>query len=96
MTVSPCGAICNECPFYNTECSGCKNLDGKVFWSKDVAENGVCPLYDCSVNEKHLGSCGKCKELPCKLFYNMKDPNMTDDQHQESIVKRVEVLKIRN
>jgi len=96
MLISPCGAICDECPFYYNDCTGCKKLDGKVFWSADAAENGICPMYDCSVNKKEYGSCSKCKELPCQLFYNMKDPGMTDEQHQESIVKRIEVLKKSN
>ncbi|MFZ4401455.1 MAG: DUF3795 domain-containing protein [Bacteroidales bacterium] len=93
MLVSPCGIICDECPYYQKECKGCRNLDGQVFWSADVTEKGICPLYDCSVNSKELGSCGKCNELPCTLYYTMKDPDSTEEQHQESIIKRVDVLK---
>jgi len=93
MLVSPCGIICNKCPYYMNLCKGCKNLDGKVFWSADVSENGICPMYDCSVNEKEFGSCSKCDELPCELFYNTKDPDITDEEHQASILKRVDVLK---
>ncbi len=93
MLVSPCGAICDECPFYNNTCTGCKNLDGKVFWAADFTNNKICPMYDCAVNTKEFGSCSKCKELPCQLFFDMKDPNMSDEQHRESITKRVEVLK---
>ena len=52
MLVSPCGIICDECPFYNNTCKGCKNINGKVFWSADFTANGVCPLYDCSINNK--------------------------------------------
>jgi hypothetical protein len=93
MLISPCGIICDECPFYNHACSGCKNLEGKVFWSADITENGSCPMYDCAVDVKQLGNCGTCNELPCELFYATKDPDISDDQHQESIVKRVNVLK---
>jgi hypothetical protein len=93
MLISPCGAICDECPFYMKPCIGCRNLDGKVFWSDEVSESGICPMYNCSVNDKGFDSCGKCKDLPCEMFYNMKDPNMTEEQHQESIVKRVKTLK---
>lgn len=96
MLVSPCGIICNECPFYNNACDGCKNIDGKVFWSADVTENGICPMYDCSINDKKICNCGKCKELPCQLFYNTKDPEITEEQHQESILKRVAVLRVNN
>lgn len=93
MLISPCGVLCDECPFYKNPCDGCRNLEGKVFWSGDVTENGKCPMYDCAVNIKNYGSCGKCNDLPCELFYKMKDPNMTDAEHQESIIKRVIVLK---
>ncbi len=93
MLISPCGALCEECPFYKNPCKGCRNLEGKVFWSGDAAENGICPIYDCSVNTKEVGSCGKCSELPCKLFFEMKDTNISEEEHQESIVKRAKLLR---
>ena len=52
MLVSPCGLICDECPYYQKECKGCRNVEGKVFWSADFTENGKCPMYDCSINKK--------------------------------------------
>ncbi|NVN94566.1 MAG: DUF3795 domain-containing protein [Bacteroidetes bacterium] len=96
MLVSPCGIICSECPYYNNECTGCKNNEGKVFWSKDVTENGICPMYDCSINNKKLSNCGKCNEIPCQLYYNTKDPDISEEQHQESILERVAVLRVNN
>lgn len=93
MLVSPCGAKCEECPFYQNPCTGCKSLNGKVFWAADHIESGICPMYDCAVNNKEYGSCGKCKDLPCDMFYNMKDPNMTDEEHQKSISDRVNTLR---
>jgi len=53
----------------------------------------TCPLYDCSVNQRKFKDCGGCAELPCKLFLEMKDPNSTDEQHKEGLVKRVATLK---
>jgi hypothetical protein len=96
MLVSPCGIICDECPFYNNSCNGCKNLNGKVFWSENFTGNGVCPMYDCAVNDKKLSNCGKCKELPCQLYHNTKDPDISEEVHQESILNRVAVLRVVN
>ncbi|MCX6232198.1 MAG: DUF3795 domain-containing protein [Bacteroidetes bacterium] len=93
MLVSPCGINCDNCPFYKSGCEGCKNLKGKVFWSADFTGNGICPMYDCSVNNKNISNCGKCKDLPCDLYYNTKDPDISEEQHQKSILKRVSVLK---
>jgi hypothetical protein len=53
----------------------------------------VCPMYDCAVNKKGFKNCGDCGELPCQLFLNMKDPNSTDEEHQASIGRRVNLLK---
>jgi len=50
-------------------------------------------MYDCSINKKEFHNCGECGELPCNLFTDMKDPNMSDEEHKESITKRVNVLK---
>lgn len=44
MLVSPCGAKCEECPFYQNPCTGCKSLNGKVFWAADHIESGICPI----------------------------------------------------
>jgi hypothetical protein len=96
MLVSPCGIICNECPYYNNECKGCKNIDGKVFWAADITGNGKCPMYSCAIDDKKLSNCGKCSDLPCQLYYDTKDPDSTEEQHQETILKRVAVLRVNN
>jgi hypothetical protein len=36
-----------------------------------------------------------CSELPCQMFREMKDPNITEEQHQKSIAVRVIRLKER-
>ncbi|HOZ30727.1 MAG TPA: DUF3795 domain-containing protein [Bacteroidales bacterium] len=93
MNISACGLICDNCQFFNKECTGCHQTKGKPFWTAFQENVSVCPLYDCSVNKKNLKDCGGCNELPCKLFYNLKDPNTTEEQHLESIKTRVSVLK---
>jgi hypothetical protein len=92
MVISACGIICDSCPFYNKGCIGCNEVKGKPFWTKDMP-TGICQLFDCAVNIKQYKSCGECPELPCKLFYELKDPNISEEEHQASIINRVKVLK---
>jgi hypothetical protein len=93
MTLSACGLICDECEFFNKTCTGCINVKGSTFWAKEMMPSKICPLYDCSVNKKGYKDCGGCSELPCKMFREMKDPNSTEEQHQKSLLKRVELLR---
>lgn len=93
MLLSACGLKCDECEFFNKTCKGCYNVQGSTFWAIEMMPEKVCPLYDCSVNKKGLKSCGGCNRLPCELFLRMKDPNSTEEEHQESILKRVALLK---
>lgn len=93
MEVSACGLKCNECQFYNNPCSGCYKVEGKTFWAKESMPNKICTLYDCAINERKYKSCGNCTELPCKQFKELKDPNITEEEHINSIKKRVDLLK---
>lgn len=96
MILSACGLICDECSFYGKECNGCMAVKGQTFWAKEMMPNHTCPLFNCSVNEKGFRSCGDCEELPCRLFREMKDPNSTEEEHQLSLVERVDRLKASN
>jgi hypothetical protein len=93
MIISACGLLCEECEFFNSNCSGCHQVKGQTFWAKEMMPGKTCPLYSCSVNQRHLKDCGGCKDLPCKLFLEMKDPNSTEEQHREGIKLRVARLK---
>jgi hypothetical protein len=93
MTISACGLICDNCEYFNTTCTGCINVQGSTFWAKDMMPTKVCPMFDCSVNKKHFKNCGDCKDLPCKMFLEMKDPKSTDEEHQKSIAVRVGRLR---
>jgi hypothetical protein len=93
MLVSACGLICNECHFFRKECAGCFNVSGSPFWAKDITQNGVCPLYDCSINERGYKNCGDCKELPCTMFTDLKDPNVSEEEHRKALEKRVAILR---
>ena len=92
MTESACGITCTECPFFGKECPGCYAVKGKTFWAAGATRNGVCALYDCSVNARNYSSCGDCAELPCKTFLEQKDPNSSEEEHRKSIEVRVKAL----
>jgi hypothetical protein len=74
------------------ECKGdCETLKGKVYWAKYIGVE-VCPVYQC-VQDHGLKSCGDCEKLPCQLWFTLKDPSMTDAEHEKSIKDRVKLLK---
>jgi len=94
MLLSSCGLKCDECEYFNTTCTGCIDVKGSTFWAKEMMPGKVCPLYDCAVNRKNLKNCGGCSELPCKLFYDMKDPKSTEEEHLKSIAERTALLRV--
>lgn len=91
LELTVCGCNCTECPQLGTQCNGCNAICGKVYWAAYIGTD-ICPIYKC-VGEKKLGDCGECAELPCKIWIDMKDPEWTDEQHQESIRVRVKALR---
>ena len=93
MILSACGLICDECEYFNNTCTGCINVKGSTFWAVEMLPDKVCPLYDCSINRNSFRNCGDCGELPCKMFREMKDPSLSDEEHQKSIVTRVSALR---
>lgn len=92
MEISNCGLVCAECNFYQKECEGCYKVKGKTFWAEEMPGK-VCPLYFCAIHNKKLKSCGECDELPCKMFLEIRDPNISDEEYQRSIEQRVKRLK---
>ena len=91
MMLSPCGIDCEQCEYFDS-CGGCYTIEGKPFYIKDFGVE-VCPMYECPVVKKGYKSCAECPELPCQIFYDWKDPSMTDEEHIGSINSRVEILK---
>jgi len=92
MKISACGLVCNDCQFSRKECPGCFLVKGKPFWTAEATASGICPLYDCSINQKGYRNCGECDELPCNRFTELKDPNISDTEHQKSIQDRINNL----
>ncbi len=92
MEISNCGLICEECGFYQQKCGGCYKVGGQTFWARELPEK-ICPLFDCSTKKKQLKNCGDCKELPCKIFIELKDPNVSEEDHKKMLDIRVKRLK---
>ena len=99
MNISCCGINCSTCPFTETvhegmtePCKGCHAVAGKLFWTQYLGLD-VCPIYQCCVNENQYHHCGQCEQLPCEIYFNTKDPSLSEDEHQKSINDRVDVLK---
>lgn len=78
-TISSCGTICTECEYYPTECKGCREIKGKVFWLEYTGES-VCDIYECC-HEKKYNHCGQCGELPCSR-YERDDPTKTPEENE--------------
>jgi hypothetical protein len=90
--LNPCGVSCSECSWLAKGCAGCRELNGKPFWTSEHTEKGVCPIYDCSVNNKKLQHCGECEKLPCQTFTGLRDPSMSDEEYQQSLKNRISNL----
>jgi hypothetical protein len=93
QNISACGLVCSDCEFFGKTCDGCYAVKGSTFWAKEMMPSKVCPLFDCSFNQRGYHSCGNCAELPCATFLQMKDPNSSEEEHQKMLIVRKELLK---
>ncbi len=93
MVVCVCGSDCDSCEAFKASlCKGCNQTHGKIFWANMLGKE-ICPIYDCAVNNKKFTNCSPCKELPCKIFYDVKEPNTTQEEHRKGVERRVGRLK---
>ena len=90
LDISCCGTECKKCSFYGNTCEGCNECRGKVF---HAPAGRACPIYECSVKNKKLRNCSQCSELPCKVWWETKDPRLSDEAFEKSIKERVNNLK---
>lgn len=88
-SLSCCGTECSVCSYYGSMCRGCNESAGKVF---HAPEGQACPIYACSIDQKKRAGCGGCKELPCEIWRNTKDPSMSEEEFENNIRQRVERL----
>lgn len=89
-----CGIYCGSCDFLGEQCKGCGYVEGRPFWTAEIPSR-ICPLHDCCRNQKDLEHCGLCAEFPCKKFLELRDPNMSDEEFQQSLDGRQKDLKRR-
>lgn len=91
---SVCGVICEtDCRAYKVECDGCNKLDGKVSWAVFYGKDH-CPIYAC-VSEKGLSSCVDCGLAPCDVWFQTRNPEVTDEAFQQDINSRLANLAKR-
>ena len=90
LKLSSCGTECDKCSFYGDMCKGCNECQGKVF---HAPKGKACPIYACSVNSKKLRNCSQCKELPCAIWRETRDPQLSDEAFEKNIAERVTNLK---
>lgn len=89
--ITRCGLDCRDCYAYPNDCPGCKVVAGKPAWAESIGEE-QCQLYQCSA-AKAYAHCGQCNELPCKMWYDLKDPSLSDEGHLQAINERIERLR---
>ena len=89
-----CGYSCSGCEHLGSECPGCKETEGKPFWTAYV-DTKTCPVYECCVTERNYQHCGKCPDLMCERFSRFKDPDMTDEQAREVLAMMEADLRSR-
>lgn len=82
-----CGLFCGNCEHLETKCKSCGTQRGKPFWTVMIKIE-CCPLYNCSVNTKHLEHCGLCEEFPCETFNQLRDPALNDEEAKNALVER--------
>lgn len=90
--LSICGNDCSKCSGFGSVCKGCNAIRGKVFWAGYI-ERETCPTYHCCIHEKQLKHCGQCKELPCRNYFETRDPAIPEKEHFREIEERVYLLK---
>lgn len=90
LGISCCGTDCSSCGFYGNTCKGCNESQGKVF---HAPAGRACPIYTCSVKGKKLRNCSQCNELPCAIWRETKDPQMSEEAFEKNITERVNNLK---
>jgi len=89
-----CGIYCGNCDFLGEQCKGCGHVKGKPFWTAQIPSE-ICPIYDCCRNHKLIEHCGLCDDFPCEIFLELRDPNLNDEEFQNSLAERKKTLKRR-
>lgn len=88
--ISVCGTDCSVCYCFGKMCNGCNSCEGKVF---HAPEGKACPIYDCVRNSRCMQNCGECGDVPCKIWFDTRDPKFSDEEFNENVTMRVQALK---
>jgi hypothetical protein len=86
-----CGACCDGCPKHKSGCAGCEVIGGKVYWANYIGFD-VCHVFKCA-RDRLFKNCGDCSEIPCRLWFSLRDPAMTEEEHEKSVKERVAAFK---
>ena len=88
IMLSICGVNCiTDCKAFQKECYGCNELQGKVPWSKYYGKK-KCPIYECA-QERKLKSCGDCGLAPCRVWYETRNPKVSDKAFSADLKSRL-------
>lgn len=90
LGLSCCGMECMKCSFHGNLCKGCNECGGKVF---HAPQGKACPIYACSVQKKKYVTCAGCEQLPCAIWRETKDPQLSQEEFEKSIEERVGRLR---
>lgn len=90
LGLSCCGTECEGCSYHGNLCMGCNESSGKVFF---MPQGKVCPIYDCCVRKKKLATCAACGELPCSIWKETRDPQLSEEAFAKSIEERIKNLR---
>jgi len=93
QVLSVCGLLCDQCEYFNNHCKGCQAVRGSTFWAQEAFPDKICPLYQCAVMERGYSHCGYCPELPCKRYIDLRDPDISKEEHNQSIKERASRLR---
>lgn len=90
LRLSCCGTECETCGFLGNACQGCNASCGKVF---HAPPGKACPIYECCVKKKRLVNCAACDQLPCSIWRDTRDPQLSPEAFEASIAERVNHLR---
>ncbi len=65
--------------------------DKRVYWAPYVGGE-VCPIYGCCAG-KGYAHCGACEALPCRIYFETRDPSMSEAEHEAGVYERAERLR---
>lgn len=90
LGLSCCGMECKTCGLYGNLCKGCSECSGRVF---HAPQGKACPIYECSAQKKKFVNCADCEQLPCSIWKATKDPQLSQEEFEQTIVERAERLR---